>query len=302
VNGDPILVGVDVGATTTHILACRVDGTNTYDQVLATHDWRGAGAAAKAQQIAEFTARAVAGGELAGLGVGAHGCDSEAQCHELADAVRPLVAAPCVIVNDARLVGLATGWDKAVSVVAGTGSIAVGVLPDGGGVYAGGWGWLLGDEGGATGLVREAVRAALRAADDGSDDVLASHLASAARVRSVRRLPMVMMTTPPTVWADFARAIFLAADGGSSVAKHVIEQAGRDLAELTETVIRKGAVAEAVVAGGSTIIHQPRLADAFIAAVRRRRPNIEVRILTDPPVHGAIALARTAARTGSDSR
>lgn len=288
----PVLVGVDIGATKTHVRTGRADGTVISDQVLATRNWRGRPAADKARQIAEFISRATNGNTVAGIGIGAHGCDSQAQCDELADALRPIVAAPCAIVNDGRLVALAAGRDNAISVVAGTGSIAVGVLPDGSAVYAGGWGWLLGDEGGATGLVREAVRTALRAADRGVDDALYDCLAAAAGVNSVRRLPLLMMTTPPTVWAEFADAIFRAADQGSVLAAQVITRAGEDLAELVETVIRKGALAETVVAGGGTMVNQPLLADAFVAAVRR---DIEVHLLNAPPVHGAIELARRAA-------
>jgi glucosamine kinase len=296
VSGDRVLVGVDIGATRTRVRACLADGTRVRDEVLTTRDWRGAAASAKARRIAELIA---ADREPAGVGVGAHGCDSTAQCEELADALRSTIAVPCVVVNDARLIALAAGQETAISVASGTGSIAVGVRPDGESVYAGGWGWLLGDEGGATGLVREAVRTALRAADHGVDDPLSDCLAWAAGVQSVRRLPLVMMTSPPTDWADFAVAIFDAAAQGSALAGQVIARAGQDLAELVETVIRKGARAEAVVAGGGTIVNQPRLADAFMAAVRSRRPAVDVRVLAGDPVDGAVELARAAvARSG----
>ncbi len=287
-----MLIGVDVGATKTRILACRADGTPVHDEVLATRNWRGAPAVAKARQISGFVERAAKGHEVAAVGVGAHGCDSTAACDELAGALRSTLAAPCAVVNDARLVALAAGRDTAISVVSGTGSIAVGVLANGDGVYAGGWGWLLGDEGGATWLVREAVRAALRAADLGVEDVLFDCLAAAAGVNSVRRLPLLMMTTPPTVWAGFAAAIFRAADQGSALAERVIARAGHELAELVETVIRKGALAEAVVAGGGTIAGQPRLADAFVAEVRGNRPAMDVLVHTGEPVRGAVELAR----------
>jgi glucosamine kinase len=290
-----VLVGVDVGGSKTHVRACRVDGTPVFDQVLATRDWRGVDAAAKARQIADFVALAVDVRQVAGLGVGAHGCGSAAQCRELADAVRLLVAVPCAVVNDARLLGLAAGKENAVGVIAGTGSVAVGVLPDGENVYAGGWGWLLGDEGGAAGLVREAVRAVLRAEEDGRpDDVLGGCLAAAAGADSVRRLPVLMMTTPAHEWAGYSPALFRAADQGSPLAVRLIAKAGRDLADLVERVVRKGALIEGVVAGGGTIVHQPRLAAAFTDSVRQRRQDTEVLILADPPVSGAIELARAA--------
>ena len=51
--------------------------------------------------------------------------------------------------------------------VSGTGSIGVARDADRNLVIAGGWGWILGDEGGASGIVREAVRAVLAAIDPG---------------------------------------------------------------------------------------------------------------------------------------
>ncbi|HEX4721005.1 MAG TPA: BadF/BadG/BcrA/BcrD ATPase family protein [Pseudonocardiaceae bacterium] len=299
VTGESVLVGVDVGATTTHVRSCRDDGAVVHDEVVATVDWRGASAPVKAGRLAQFAARAVGGGTLVALGVGAHGCDTEQQCRDLADAVRAvLVTAPCVVVNDARLVGPAAGRDTAIGVIAGTGSIAVGVLPDGGCVYAGGWGWLLGDEGGAAGIVRESVRALLRAEEsDRPDPVLAGCLAEAAGVASVRRLPLRMMTTPAQEWARYAPAVFRAAQQGSPLAVRMITEAGSALADLVEAVIRKGATADAVVAAGGTITGAPMLADAFRAAVLRRR-DIQTLVLGEPPVVGAVALARRALAGG----
>jgi N-acetylglucosamine kinase-like BadF-type ATPase len=139
------------------------------------------------------------------------------------------------------------------------------------------------------------VRAVLRAEEDSRpDDVLGGCLAAAAGVDSVRRLPVLMMTTPAYEWAAYSPALFLAADRGSPLAEQLIAQAGRDLADLVETVVRKGALVDGVVAGGGTIVHQPRLAAAFTGAVRQRRPGTDVLILTDPPVNGAIELARAA--------
>jgi hypothetical protein len=45
---------------------------------------------------------------------------------------------------------------------------------------------------------------------------------------------------------------------------------------------------------GGMITSQARLAEAFTTAMRQRR-DIEVLVLTEPPVVGAIELARTAA-------
>jgi hypothetical protein len=55
-------------------------------------------------------------------------------------------------------------------------------------------------------------------------------------------------------------------------------------------LVARGAVGSTVVAAGSVIVGQPRLADAF-----RARVSLDVQLLTDAPVAGAVALARRSA-------
>ncbi len=74
------------------------------------------------------------------------------------------------VVHDSRLVLAAANVVWGVALIAGTGSVAYGRNETGEEVRAGGWGWLLGDDGGGAWLVREAVRTVMRRADDGTSD------------------------------------------------------------------------------------------------------------------------------------
>ena len=70
------------------------------------------------------------------------------------------------VVNDAQLLfaaGTPEGWG--IALVAGTGSIAFGRTPEGKLGRAGGWGYLLGDEGSAYALVMSALQEVVHAAD-----------------------------------------------------------------------------------------------------------------------------------------
>jgi len=72
------------------------------------------------------------------------------------------------VIESARLIHLEqTGNDIrcGIALVAGTGSIAFGYLPDGTTIRAGGWGPLLGDEGSGYAIALSGLRAACRAAD-----------------------------------------------------------------------------------------------------------------------------------------
>ena len=91
-----------------------------------------------------------------------------------------------LVVNDA-LVALEAGapGQPGVVIISGTGSIAYGRNAAGEAARAGGWGYVLGDEGSGYWIGRAALRAVLRAADErGPDDG-----ADAAAARALRRRP-----------------------------------------------------------------------------------------------------------------
>jgi glucosamine kinase len=296
-----LLVGVDVGGTKTHVQARSIDGTIVEDRILATDGWRGASDVVKAGLVASWMAEVTAGAVPLAIGVGAHGCDTAEQCRGLHDALSDRVDVPCAVVNDAHLLGAAAGVDEAIGLIAGTGSIAAGWSPAGEPVYAGGWGWLLGDDGGAAGLVREATRRALAAHDDGQEDeILSDCLLRSAAVTSLGQLSMSMITGPGGAWTRHCPAVFEAAELGSRIASDVIDDGGAALADLVANVRRRGAVGTVVVAGGGVIVNQPRLASAVAAALTASLPEATLQVLTDPPVKGAVALARRAL-TGSDA-
>lgn len=259
-------------------------------------------------------------------GIGAQGCDSASICSELRLALAAL-GIPAVVVNDGALLVPAAGLEAGIGIVAGTGSIAVSADRAGEVLLAGGWGWVLGDEGGAAAIVREATRAALRAHDEGhADDGLLAALLSAFGVDGagagvaagsgagagasvltvagavtgagagagvVERLARVVNDWPTVEnWAPRAPAVFAAAEGGSGLAVAVIEAAAADLAALAGRLRARGAVGTVVVAGGSVVTRQPLLARALAVQLRLVDAELELRVLDEEPVAGAVVLAR----------
>src|SRR5207237_1227702 len=127
-----------------------------------------------------------------------------------------------------------------VGVIAGTGAIAVGRLPGGDLAFCGGWGWVLGDEGSAPALVREATRRALADHDAGrsGDDPLLSLLAAGFGVVGAERLARAVNDTPTAEsWGERAAVVFAAADRGSAGAMSVINNAGAALADLVGVLV-----------------------------------------------------------------
>lgn len=295
-----VLIGVDVGGTKTRMLLAHVvDGVETVvaDVDVPSSSWRGplgdveADASGLARLLGEHVGPATEGTALA---IGAHGCENTEQCTALEIALRRVLPGSIRVVNDSELIAPSMGVRGAIGVVVGTGSIAS--ARDGAGalVTAGGWGWILGDEGSAPALVRDATRAVLTALDAGDPaDVLGSALFAAFDVQDQDALALALtQANEPGEWGRHAPVVFAAADEGSELAQQVIGRAGADLALLVDRLLRRGIRTDAVVAGGSVIERQPLLQAALRTALAHAHPGLTLHILDHPPVVGALALAR----------
>ncbi|MFI6282934.1 N-acetylglucosamine kinase [Streptomyces sp. NPDC050988] len=309
-DSTPIAVGIDVGGTKTHLRA-EAGGNpgpgqsavaddvrvSVADHVRMSRGWRPHDPVSAAAWLAALIDEALPqGARPAAVAVGGHACETPRQCEEIRSALHTLVGVPCLVVGDAELLVPAAGLDKGVGLVAGTGSVAVGRLPGGDTVQVGGWGAVLGDEGGSAGLVREAARALWAAHDRGDPpDALAARLIAAFGVPEVPALGAALesATQPSAEWGRHAPSVFAAAEDGSPLARRVIAEGGRALASLVVRLAGRGVPVDDVVVAGSTVLVQPALYEAFTDALAEALPSARPRPLRVPPVEGAVALARS---------
>ncbi|MFI6035003.1 N-acetylglucosamine kinase [Streptomyces sp. NPDC051315] len=291
----PLVVGIDVGGTKTHLRALAGD-TLVADHVSASGGWRPHDPVTAAGWLAALVAEALPpGARPSAVAVGGHACETPRQCARLRAALQPHLEAPALVVGDAHLLVPAAGLDEGAGLVAGTGSVAVGRLPDGTAVQVGGWGAVLGDEGGAAGLVREAARAVWAAHDRGEEpEALALGLVAAFGVPEVPALGAALegASAVSAEWGRHAPVVFTAAADGSPLARRVISQAGGALAALVARLAARGVPVGDVVVAGGTILAQPPLYRAFTTALTESVPAARARPLRVPPVTGAVALAR----------
>ncbi|MET7454111.1 BadF/BadG/BcrA/BcrD ATPase family protein [Streptomyces sp. NPDC005574] len=292
----PLVVGIDVGGTKTHLRAYAGDDL-VADHVGPSSGWRPHHPEAAAGRLAALIADALPpGARPAAVAVGGHACETPRQCSGIRSALRPHLDVPALVVGDAELLVPAAGLDKGVGLVAGTGSVAVGRLAGGDLVQVGGWGAVLGDEGGSAGLVREAARAVWAAHDRGATpDALAEGLLAALGVTEVPALGAALesATDISAEWGRHAPAVFAAAAAGSELALAVIAEAGRALSALVERLAARGVAVDDVVVAGSTVLAQPALYDAFVSCLAAAVPGARPRALRTAPVEGAVALARS---------
>ncbi|WP_292459558.1 BadF/BadG/BcrA/BcrD ATPase family protein [Mesorhizobium sp.] len=288
-----IIAGVDIGGTKTRIMACQGQHTIA-DEVLVTEAWRIRQMETDAETLAGIVGRLCGGVAPAALAVGAHGCDTDEQCLRFQALLANRTGAAVQVVNDAELMVPAAGHVDGIGVVSGTGSIAVARTVDGKMLAAGGWGWILGDEGSAPALVREAAKAIRHSLDRGQDgDPLIAALMRELNTDDQTKLGILLNETRgAAVWGRYANAVFDAAIAGSALAIRVISEGGAGLAALVELLIERGANHALVVAGGGVISEQPMLMTAFVEAMAKVSPSSQVLLLREPPVLGAVALAR----------
>ncbi|KKB11350.1 hypothetical protein VE25_13690 [Devosia geojensis] len=305
-DGEAFVVGVDVGGSKAHIRVESVrDRAVLAEEVLTNTGWAALGDEVRADMLAEMVTRILAGvGEahqVAAVVAGVHGNDSPQQ--------QAILAAPlsrCFgrvrVLNDSNLLVPAHGLASGTGVAAGTGSSATSIGADGRVMTVGGWGWVLGDEGGGVGLVRDAARQVLDAYDRQDDDPLCALLLAALDVAHPHGLSHHLGSTDPRLWAAATPAIFEAVEAGSARARLLVDAHAGAMAGMVELLARRGGDVATVVAGGGVLVNQPMLFEAFAATVRRRLgQGIAVVLLDKAPVAGAVNIAHQLAVSSNDS-
>lgn len=145
--------------------------------------------------------------------------------------------------NDARiaLTG-AIGWNPGVVVIAGTGSVAFGRNAEGQEARAGGWGPTIGDEGSGYAIARVGLSAVVRAFDGRSPATkMTDILCQRYNMCHPADLPRVIYA-PDTHTDDIAvycRMVIEAAEADDTIAKRILDNAGRELARSAIAVSRK---------------------------------------------------------------
>jgi N-acetylglucosamine kinase-like BadF-type ATPase len=289
-----LIVGVDVGGSKTHIrVENAVCGAVLVDEIHESTGWSGLDDVTRATTLSAIVEAAVEKrGRVLSLVAGVHGNDSPEQEEVLS---APLMARykHVRVLNDSHLLILAHGRFAGTGVIAGTGSSATATVGDNGVVTVGGWGWILGDEGGAVGLVRESAREVLDAYDRQEQDPLAERLLAHFKIDNPHGLAQMLGSVEPRVWAKAAHIVFDAAENGSARAKRIVTMHAAALGRLVGLLKERGGNIDTIVCAGGVITAQPLLFSAFEREVRALTgSDTEIVLLTEPPVIGALNLAR----------
>lgn len=196
-----------------------------------------------------------------------------------------------ILTHDAHiaLVG-GIGKQEGVIIISGTGSIVYGIDVHGREARAGGWGYLLGDEGSGYDMALKGLQAVARAADGRAESTKLTELVLAQLgLDAPSELIRWAHAASRDVIAQVAEVVFHAAEIGDRTAKQIIATAAEELARAA-TVVMKGlefTEPPHIVLSGGNLVHQPLFVEEL-----RNRLTAPVRLPKHEPAEGAVLLAR----------
>ena len=296
------VLGLDIGGSTTRGRIAA--GGETVAEASAgsaslTAAGRADATAALSQVISEL--RGAAPGPLDAVCAGAAGSEIGGGARWLArwleQTLRAGTGAPRVaVVADVALLLPAAGHRDGLAVVCGTGSVVHGRHGERT-ARAGGWGYLLGDEGGGYRLVIEALRTELGRRDRGEPPgPLRAALAADGDLDGV--VAELHADPRPQRWAARAPALLA---GGDPALAGILARGAAGLAGHAASVAARLGLERApiVLAGG--LLAAPAAEAALREALDAVLGGWSVSRLVAPPVAGAVALAQRAAGDISSS-
>jgi N-acetylglucosamine kinase-like BadF-type ATPase len=253
--------------------------------------------------LAALAAARVPPSAVRAVGLGLNGAPPDDAHRKLVEnLVREIVAPDHIVVTPDYVTNLAgaSGGGPGVVLIAGGGAIAFGMIEDGREALASGFGYLLGDEGSAFDIGRQAIRAAAYASDRrGEPTSLEQVVLDHQEISVMRQLPHVVYV------AGFSRdrisllapKVVQAENVGDSIALGISSNAGRELAMAALGVIRQlfqdGEPVDVFRTGGvfdaGEVLLRP-----FRQALRDAWPTAQDRQPRFPPVVGGLILAARA--------
>lgn len=299
------VIGIDAGGTKTHLVLADEAGA-----VVAEARGPGANVSTAGEPAVERTFRSLideAAGSRgiapAAFGLGVAGAERPEDHRVLRGIMRRIAGdAPAVIANDALVALVAGAGDgPGVVLIAGTGSIVFGRNRANLAARAGGWGYVLADEGSGYWIAKQALSAVMRQFDGRGaatslTPLVLAHLGIASPIEIG---PLIYGgTLPPASIAALAPLVGRAADEGDAASAKILSDACDELVVAAGSVVRRlGMERESfpfLLSGGTFGLS--RLAGETSRRLPGLAPAATVRRLTEAPAGGAVHLALAALR------
>jgi glucosamine kinase len=238
--------------------------------------------------------------DLRSIVFGLAGVGSQVVRAKLADALRAesalrgLPELPITLETDSRIaLEGAFGGGPGVVMIAGTGSILIGKLPDGTVRSVGGWGRVLGDEGSGYFIGLEATKAVSRDMDGREDAAVLRKVFAEANGWDSRDRVIAAVYQEKFDLASLAPLVLKVAGENDPAALAILHRAASHLADQLKAIVRAmGPQSKTgVVFIGGLIDHDTMYARLLREAIQALVPSAEVQPALHPPVGGAVLMA-----------
>jgi N-acetylglucosamine kinase-like BadF-type ATPase len=293
---DPVVAGIDAGGTKTRaFVVTRAGeivgrGAGGGGNLLTSSDPQGS--------IAAALQTALAGRRPSAVVLSCAGGDRPGERERGREILTGLLGGdvPFEVTHDAKA-ALYAGDRSGCGVVliAGTGSVAYGRNSEGDEQRAGGWGYLIGDEGSAFWIGLEGLRAAAHAVDGrGAPTAIVQDLLRELGVAELMAVLPLVYGRPhpsPAVMAS-ARAVGIAASANDMIAVGILRRGGNALARAATVVaVSLGLADGPVYLAGGAFEQLPTLATHVRSELLTMLPRAAVEPVREEPAMGAARLA-----------
>ena len=303
------VLGIDVGGSKTVCLLADDTGAIMAEGREEGANLQGAGELALEKVVHSVMERTLGGTGLspAAICLGIAGVDRATDEAVVRGIMRRIgYQARILVVNDALIALQAgVGDGPGIVIVSGTGSIAYGRNADGEASRAGGWGYVLGDEGSGYWIGRLALRAVVRHADGRGRITsltprLLSHFGAERASDLINKVYHEEMG--PRAIAALAKYVQEAREDGDMVATAILNQAADELMTAAAAVMRRLDLTEkpfAFVLAGGMFRAVPWLCDQMQLLLPSLGAQCTVMRLETEPALGAVRLALAEAHGGA---
>lgn len=303
------VLGIDAGGTKTVCLLADADG-----QVRASARGAGANLQAQGELEVEKVLYEVMDGVLASessppaaICLGIAGVDRPDDATIIRGIMRRIGhKAPVLVVNDALIALVAGAGDGAgIVLISGTGSICYGRNDKGEAARAGGWGYILGDEGSGWWIGRRALAAVMRHTDGrGPATELTARVLDHFHMTTISELvhQVYYRDTRRRAVTGVAGLVQSAANEGDVVARQILTEAAEELVIAAASVAQKLEMrgqAFPLVLAGSLFKALPTLRAEVTARIAEVAPRSHPEVLAAEPALGAVRLALAEASGGA---
>lgn len=197
---------------------------------------------------------------------------------------------------------------NAIALISGTGSFCFGTSDSGSRETCGGWGGLLGDEGGGYWIAMEGLKAVTRQADGrGPVTLLTQHILPYLGLQNATEL-IGLVYDPKTTRDQLAKiaGIVFALSAEDPIANQIVSDSGRWLAELIKTVSLKlgfweNRIPATLGFAGGNFCNQPILLEATLAELEKLKVPVADTVRVYEPALGGFVLAAQHMRAQNDT-